>query len=307
MSDPPPAAPRSGPSPRHTDPALASSPTLLAKLFEAPRRRAEPWALRYGRMWLEAGLYTACGLLIADAIRIQQSGFFAVFLAAAGLTVRLDAILAENRRAIFVERVGSYRANRATAASLLMVFLGSFSVFAVAALWQGERRMIVAFGFVVEAAGLGHDTILTRPFTSVLGLFVQNFLVLLVFFALSLIYRSYGALLALTWNACVWGVVLAFLVRRGMAGSAVPPALFIAVSLAAVLPHLLLEATAYVVGSLAAIFLSKGAFKYAPREPVFGAVMRAVAALTAIALACLLAGALVEATLPRRVLRLLAP
>jgi len=45
---------------------------------------------------------------------------------------------------------------------------------------------------------------------------------LLVFVALSFVYRAYGALLVLCWNACTWGLLLALLVKRGLAATAYP-------------------------------------------------------------------------------------
>lgn len=267
----------------------------------SPHPESRPRLLWLG---LEGALYTGCALLIAHALLVPQWGFFAVFLAAAGPTGRLDVLLERNRRAIQQREMPPLRANAATAACVLALFLGSFAAFATAALWMGEARLGAGFGFVLELARLGDETLLTRSFSSALPLFINNAMVLGLFFALAFIYRSYGALLALSWNACVWGLVLAFLARRGMAHSA-RPALFILVSALAVLPHLILEASAYVLGSLGAIFLSKGLLKYAPGQPLFAGVMRAVLALCALALGCLLLGALIEASVPRLILSLL--
>ncbi len=285
------------------EPSPFATHNVIAKILDAPAPRSR--LLRAGRLWAEGLVYTACGLLIASAIQVPQAGFFAVFLAAAGLAGRLDGILDENRRAIFIARALPWRANRRAALDLLMLFLGVFSTFAGAALWLGEARLAGAFDFVAGTASLGRDSILTRPFASPLGLVIHNLLVLAVFFALSFVYRSYGAALVLCWNACAWGLVLAFLVRRGMVASHVHPAIFVAVSMLAVLPHLVLEASAYVTGALAAIFLSKAAFKYAPWEAVFRAVLRATSIMLAASVACVIAGAAVEATLPRWILALL--
>jgi len=274
---------------------------VIGRLFDAPPSGTSG-SRRLARLWLEGASYTSCALLMANAFGIPQAGFFAVFLAAAGLAARFEAILEENRRDILLGVLGSPRSNGKTAASVLALFLGSFSAFSAAALWIGEARMSHSFAFVLDVADLGHDTILTRPFASAPALFVHNAVVLLAFVALSAVYRAYGALLALEWNACIWALVLTFLVRRGMTGSSLPPALFVLMAAVAVLPHLILEAGAYIAGSLAAIFLSKGLMKYDPTDPVLRDVMRAVASLAAVAIIALLLGAVVEASLPRFVL-----
>lgn len=291
------------PEPQERPSPFATHNLIARVLDDAPASRSR--LRRAGRLWTEGLVFTACGLLFASAMRVPQAGFFAVFLAAAGIVGQLDGILDENRRAIFGARVSPWRANRRAALDLLLLFLGAYSAFAGAALWLGEARLAGAFDFVARSAGLGNDSILTRPFASPLGLAINNLLVLAMSFTLPFVYRAYGAALVLCWNACTWGLVLAFLVRRGMAASHVRPAIFVGVSMLAVLPHLLLEAAGYVTGALAAIFLSKAAFKYAPRERVFGAVLRTTAIMSTAAVGCVLAAAAVEATLPRRILALL--
>lgn len=274
---------------------------MIGKVLGGITPNPSPARLAF-RLFIEAILYTKCAFFIADAFGTPQSGFFAIFLGAAGLTRRFGEILDENRRDIFNRGRSSLRANAVSAGHVLSIFLGAFCVFVTAALLLGETGMARAFGFVIEMARLGNQTIVTRTFAAIIPLFLHNALVLVAFFALSLVYRIYGALLALFWNACVWGLVLAFLIRRGMLASELHPFLFVSGSILAVLPHLVLEAAGYIVGSLAAIFLSKSIFKHSPREPAFWSVMSAVAVLSAIALVCLFLGACVEATLPRLIL-----
>ena len=112
--------------------------------------------------------------------------------------------------------------------------------------------------------------------------------------ALAFVYRSYGGLLALTWNACIWAVVLSTLVARGLDATQTAPVTFVIVSAAALLPHLVLEASAYVIGALAAIYASKAITKYGPRSAELWQVMRAVATLVLFAALTLAAAALVE-------------
>lgn len=279
--------------------------TLPRSFVLAERLAPQTPARRFLRLFVEGMFFTGCALLLARALGVAQSGFFAVFLAAAGPVSRVDELLGENRRQIAGgERPA--RANALAALHCLALFVGAFAAFFLAALWMGEARMRTEYAFVLEVARLGGDTILTRPFRNAPGLFVNNAIVLAVFFGLSFIYRSYGTLLSLAWNACVWGLVIAFLVRRGLAGSAVHPALFVAVSTLAVLPHLLLEAAGYMAGALAAIFLSKAIVKYEPGDAIFRGVARSAVALLGAALLLLLAGALAETTLPRLVLSRLA-
>jgi len=127
--------------------------------------------------------------------------------------------------------------------------------------------------------------------------------VLASFMVLALVYRSFGALLALTWNACVWGVVLTLLVARGISLTDGSTIVFVLVALLALLPHLVLEATAYVLGALAGIFLSKGLAKYEIETVEFKMVARASGSLVLIAAILLTLAGLVEHWFPDQLLR----
>jgi len=270
--------------------------TLLAG--ELPRQLG----LRAPRLLAEGLLFAAMGLYLANAVGIPQSGFFAIFLTAAGLTGRFNQLLDENRDEIYQRATPSLRVNTVTALSVLMLFLGIFAAFSAAALWWGEDRLRDAFGFALDSANLGTDSVLTHSFSGLGGMLRHNYVVLATFFALAFVYRAYGALLALSWNACVWAMVLTILVWRGLAATTIAPALYLPAAALAVLPHLLIEAASYVLGALAAIFCSKALLTYRVSEPRFWRVMRAVALLLAAAALGIALGALVETTLPRAAL-----
>lgn len=257
---------------------------------------------RSASLLAEGLFFGGVALAFAGGVGIRESGFFAIFLAAAGLTGRFNKLLEENRTHIHEESESTWRVNAMTAFQILMLFVGVAAAHSVAALWWGEARLQGAFGFALDAARLGQDTLFTRRFSSLGPTLAHNYLVLLTFFALAFVYRAYGALLSLCWNACIWAMVLTLLVARAAHVSSVPPALFVPLATLSVLPHLLIEASSYVVGSLAGIFLSKAVMTYAPSSKAFWRVARAVASLLGIAALGIALGALVEATLPAAVL-----
>jgi hypothetical protein len=283
------------------------SPPLdtLSSLLGLPDPSTGRGFRRAARLALEGAFYTALALAVAHGIRAPQSGFFAIFLAAAGLATRLDGLLDANRAAILERSEPPLQVNAGTAAGLLSLFLGSFAAFAAFALGLGERALSSDFGFVGEATGLAGTTLLTRSFGSAPGLLLNNLGVLALFVGLAFIYRSYGALLALTWNACLWGLTLAFLARRAMTDAVLPAPAFVAVAFLAVLPHLVLEAAGYVMGTLGGIFASRALARHAPGDPLLRSALRSSGLLALAAMAFLAAGALLEAALPGQVLRLL--
>ena len=253
------------------------------------------------RVWTEAALSTAAALGLARVFATEQAGVISIFLTGAALVGRFDDLLDENRRLIRVEGRSASRVNRVTAYSLVALLAGMFSAYVAAGLILGEGAAD-AFRFAIRAAHLGQESILTRRFGSLSALLAHNYAVLLSVFVLGLLYRSYGALLALGWNASVWGIALAFLIERGIRMSMLPGIAFVTLAWLTVLPHLLLEATGYVAAALAAIFLSLALAKYRPSEAIFQAVVRASIELLALAIAAVMLAGLVESTLPPRVL-----
>ncbi len=244
------------------------------------------------RIFLEALLFTGLSVVIARFVAGDSAGIVSMFLGAAALSERLREILAENRDGIYVEKLRSFTVNRRSAIQFLALFAGMTVAYAaLAALLGGEERARL-FRFALEAANLDQATILTRRFGSFLGVFTHNLGVVLGFAVLSFVFWSYGALLSLIWNASVWAAVITVLVQNGLQQGSDASTVILA-GIAAV-PHLFLEASAYVLASLAAIFASRALNKYGWRERVLWEVLRAAGVLAATAVAVLALAAVVE-------------
>lgn len=209
---------------------------------------------RDGRLALEALLLSGIALLITWPLRGAEGGAVALFLTSAGLSSRFDALLVENRLLhVGGVRADAQRANRLTARSVLAIFLGIFAAFVVAALVFGSDRVERRYGFLLE---ITDASIITQRFGPLVPLLAHNLLVLASAVVLGLVYRSFGVRIVLIWNAATWGLVLPLLVLRALATGAHHPVGVIAASFVAVLPHLVLEALAYVTAGLAAVFAS---------------------------------------------------
>lgn len=237
-------------------------PGLYEPSLQVPMRQRLP------RLWFQAFLYGLVGVYICFVLGLDQAGFISIFFLATSLSDEFNAILRENRHEILEDGVSPRIANAKTAASVLAVFLGIVVVYVLAAVYSGRGGAESMFGFVLDAANLQGDTILSRRFNSFGALLTHNFLVLTCVCLLAFVYRSFGALLALTWNACIWGFVLTVLVWRGIDVTETNAFVFAAVSISALLPHLALEGFAYVLGGLASIYMSRALFKYGLGHPI---------------------------------------
>lgn len=257
---------------------------------------------RYPQLLMGSAILTGVGLFLSHVWNLPEKGLVSVFLAAAALATWFRQLLDENRDAIWHLQVPSRTANTRTGLSVLAMFMGIFTAFGIGAAFIGEDQVQEGFRFIFASAGVEHGTILTRQFANFGGVLGHNALVMLAFFCLAFVYHSYGALLTLAWNGCAWALVLVVLVMRGAAASDVSPPLFIAVAIAAVLPHLILEAAAYVSATLASVFLSRAMFKYGIIDPRTKQVAWACVKLLLAAVVALVLAAAVESTLPAAVL-----
>lgn len=262
--------------------------------------REQPW----WRVLLEAILATLLSLYITRALADEHAGVISIFLTAAGLTYRFNDLLLENRDNIYVHQWPSVKTNSRTAWRVLAMFIGMAGAYCMAAALLEPKAVFETFGFALDSARIREDSILTRRFGGALALLGHNALVLVGFLVLSFVYWSYGALLSLTWNGCIWGVVLTMLIRRGLSSSQAPVT-FVAIAGLAVLPHLLLEALAYLLAALSGIFFSKAVSKYSFSDPVFLSVCRASGLLLLLGFGVLVISAVLESTLAPGLIALL--
>jgi uncharacterized membrane protein SpoIIM required for sporulation len=246
---------------------------------------------------IEALIYVGASLLIARALGVGESGVISVFLSAAVLSSRLLQLLEENRTRIWEKGYKSWKTNLLTAGSILAIFVGTILTYVIAAGLLNNDEVARSFRFALQAAGIGRDSILTRQFAGFLPILGHNCLVLFSVICLSFVYRAYGALLAVVWNACTWGLVITFLVQRGLSVTEGSSIAFIFISVMAVFPHLALEAAAYIVASMAAIFISKGLLKYPVSDERFRVVARSCLKLLLASVALLIVAALFETQL----------
>ena len=153
------------------------------------------------------------------------------------------------------------------------------------------------------ATQLSHWLGMTRPGFdpgSFLGILSNNLIVGLGVLLLTLLYRNGGALLVLCWNASVWGTAFAYFARLQFGDGGAAFGGWLALS-AAVFPHVLLEATGYVLMVLVGLFALRVIVRY--RDPALDRrqLVRATVRLSALALVALVLAAWVETSRLRSV------
>ena len=263
------------------------SETLLSQALSGPPPASMP--KRLVLLWAQSLLFALTGLGVAVISGVAEPVLVSVFLTAATLVVPFSALLGENRELVWAREQHPALTNLRTARSVVALFLGWTLAYALCALFLGVEQTQTTFGGAAALANIGRETILTRRFDAFDLFVVHNLSVLFAFIALSFLYRVYGALLAIGWNACMWGFILSGLIQ-----SAASEASFVVIAWAAVLPHLVLEAAGYSLGALGGVFLSRGVLKYPLSDPKLRQIVWAVLRIFTVATLLIVLAAAVE-------------
>ena len=275
--------------------------SIVAAILDlAPLKREPVWNLA---LVAEAIVLTLLSTVIMRSIGVPEAGLMGIALASAAMAPRFNKILELNRVKIWSEEGSGRRANRNSIISGLCIFIGIFVAFLIVGGTSSEETLQRDFGFILQNTSIDRDAVLSvARFEHGMSIFTHNIFVLLSFGILSFLYRSLGAMIALGWNAGVWGVTITLFMGGGYE-SELSRMMYGIVVLTAIMPHLILEAGGYIVGSLSSIFFSRAFILYRIQDPRLIRVSVAVMVLAVASVLLLALGALVEHHIPSIVLK----
>ncbi len=204
----------------------------------------------------------------------NEVSLIAVFLAAILSDDSIERVLEWNRAAIIERGMWPLKANLTLTFKLLMVFLGCVVGFSSLGLALPLETVEQLFSHQLE-------NMLDQPFAelrfgNVSALLLNNTYVLLFFFAIALPFRHGGVMLAIAWNASVWGATFSVLARRWTEQGGPELGWAWLRVMAACTPHMALEAAAYVLAGLAGVFLSKALVKYSIDSEAMVSILRSI-------------------------------
>ena len=255
-----------------------------------------------GLLFVEALILTLISVYAVRLIGVPEPGLIGIVLASAAMTPRLNQILELNRVRIWSGEGNGRRVNLASMISGLSLFSGMFVAFMAIGIASSDAVLIKDFNFIVTRIQLDTNTVLSpERFSQGVSIFQHNLSVLITLALMSFVYRSLGAMFALGWNAGVWGVTIV-LFMGGRRDTELNTVVYGTMILIAIIPHLIVEAASYLIGALAAIFLSRGLTIYRLNDTRLNRVMSAVGVLAILSVGLLVSGALLENYFPRLVL-----
>jgi len=215
-----------------------------------------------------------------------EASLVAVFLVAIASVDSVERLLEDNRRAIYQENARPLRANLRICGRLLALFGGTTVGFSVLAVVLPLDLVELLFSKQIADYGAAFPAM---EFGSAGALLQANLFVLLFFFVIALFFRQGGVMLAVAWNAGVWGATCGWLARTWDEGPPMVEALFRVAG--TTLPHLALEASGFVLAALAGVFLSKGLLRHALDSEPVRSIAQSAAALGVVALGLVVLGA----------------
>ena len=255
-----------------------------------------------GLLFVEALILTLISVYAVRLIGVPEPGLIGIVLASAAMTPRLNQILELNRARIWSGEGTGRRGNLASMISGLSLFSGMFVAFMAIGIASSDAVLIKDFNFIVTRIQLDTNTVLSpERFSQGVSIFQHNLSVLITLALMSFVYRSLGAMFALGWNAGVWGVTIVLFMGGGR-DTELNTVVYGTMILIAIIPHLIVEAASYLIGALAAIFLSRGLTIYRLNDTRLNRVMSAVGVLAILSVGLLVSGALLENYFPRLVL-----
>lgn len=261
---------------------------------------------RYTKLFIESFFVMTLACWLPYIFHFEQSAVYSLFVVSFALLERAHFLLEENKQNIWSRQLGGWKSNALSANSILAIFVGIFLAalcFATLLLvLYSPQELKSTFAFFLRDFQLDASNGIATRFTGFIPIFTHNLLVMVTLSVVVLCYRAYGLILVLAWNACVWGGVFALFFWLGFTGVKVSGVVVVLQSFVAVFPHLLLEAAAYIMGALAALFLSKGVTKYEFGDERFLSVIKVSGLLFVVALITLAIAGLVEVTLPPRLM-----
>ena len=255
-----------------------------------------------GLLFVEALILTLISVYAVRLIGVPEPGLIGIVLASAAMTPRLNQILELNRARIWSSEGNGRRVNLASMISGLSLFSGMFVAFMAIGIASSDAVLLKDFNFIVTRIQLDTNTVLSpERFSQGVSIFQHNLSVLITLALMSFVYRSLGAMFALGWNAGVWGVTIVLFMGGGR-DTDLNTVVYGTMILIAIIPHLIVEAASYLIGALAAIFLSRGLTIYRLNDTRVNRVMSAVGVLAILSVGLLVSGALLENYFPRLVL-----
>lgn len=242
-------------------------------------------------LFFVAIIHAIFALTVAVMLFPSASGLVSLFLVSFGLFSIFERILIDNKESIWDRQEDPRSVNIRTTLQIMALFLGIFVYyFVLVTYWPKD----VSLKQLSKQLAGALTTLDAGRFTRIDVILRNNITVLYLFFFLSICYRA-GAVFVIAWNASVWGATFGFFTKTWASLSfidLVTSQLKLALT---ILPHLVTEASGYILASMSGLFLAKAIAKYPVKSAQFNQVLNACVFLLVVSTGLIVGGAVLEA------------
>lgn len=183
----------------------------------------------------------------------------------------------------------------------IFLFIGVMLVFSIFSIILPSIAANEIFAEQIKAVGIAGSAINENGFGSI---FSNNLIVFLFALIASFIYGS-GSIFIIIWNASVWGVVFGVIAREAAAIANFNPFAYFFITMIAVTPHLVTEASAYIMAAISGGIVSKAVIMEKPFSGRFKKIIQDALVIFFIAVILLIIAAFIETSITGKLASLL--
>lgn len=263
---------------------------VLEQVFKAKWLEKRPW-----HAFLLGFIYAIVGIISARLIFGSNPGMMTVAFTSLLLIPSLNRLLLDEENVEIREKKMNFKVlfkdHKDIFEIYIFLFLGILLTYALVAMILPVQSMMHMFnpqlniiGVVVGQATAGG---------TVMSILMNNLLVMVVCFILSLVYGA-GGIMFITWNASVWGVAFTYFVKQAAYYQSGNPFLLFFCLFIPFFPHMITEGFAYFAAAIVGGVTSKAVLREKPFSEKFHHIITDAWILMGIAFVIVIIAAIIE-------------
>lgn len=270
---------------------------VLEQVFKAQWLERRPW-----HAFLLGAIYSIVGIISARIIFGSNPGMMTVAFTSLLLIPSLNKLLQDEENVEIREKKFSLKLLLKDHVDIFEIytflFLGIFTTFALVSILLPSASVEHLFGPQLQVIGIVGDALAGNAIdgSTIISILLNNLVVFIVCLLLSLVYGA-GAILFITWNATVWGVVFGYLMKETALVQSQNPLLYFAISLLPFLPHMITEALSYFSAAIVGGVVSKAVMRERVGSKKFHHIMTDAYLLLGLGLLIVVIAAIIEVEL----------
>lgn len=248
-------------------------------------------------IFLKALTFSVIAILLSYFLFRSETSLISVFFTSLSLTWTCNILFERHKKETWGKITTPPKAHKKLAISLLCIFLGimlGYGLFVIFSKTSVSNELLSRQLGIYREIKLSIKDIDFSNFNSTLK---NNIGVLFIVFFIALFYRLGGVLLIVFWNASVWGAVFSYVIKTGLKSSHLNPITYVLFTLLCISPHLIIEATGYILCSMSGFFISKGITRYKFLSNQFLQILKSFISLFISSLALIVTASFIESNL----------